>query len=45
MTEIPRELAANTRTKFFFVITTKVRTHCLTEDFRLILYWQRVNAA
>ena len=44
MAEITRILAANTRSKFFFVITNTVSSRCLVENFQLICYSQQVNA-
>ena len=44
MAEITRILAANTRTQFFFVITTTTSTSCLVQNFQLICYSHRVNA-
>ena len=45
MAEITRTLAANSYRQFFFVITTATSTRCLVQNFQLICYSQRVNAA
>ena len=44
MPEITRILPANTRRRFFFVITTTASTRCLVQNVQLICYSQRVNA-
>ena len=43
MEEITRKLAANTRSQFFFVITTRASTRRLVENFQIICYSQRIN--
>ena len=45
MAEITRILAAKIRRHFFFVTTTTASTRCLVQNFQLICYSQRVNAA
>ena len=44
MAEITRQIAANVRRQFFFVITTTASTRYLVQNFQLICYSQRVNA-